>query len=272
MNDRESARPAHPCAPREPDELGELTDDAITGDFRILQRKHGHRYSIDDVITAAEGALAAPEAPRCLDLGSGIGSVLLMLAHKLPTAQFCAIEAQTNSHRLLCDNVARNGLSARVTIVHGDLRDGVGKPPLVGPFDLVTGTPPYVEPGKATPSTDAQRAYARQEFRGGVEVYLEAAARVLAPTGTVVVCADARFPERVLDFAGSVGLRALTKLDVVPRADTKDPLFSVFTLRRTSAEPAAALLEMSWIARNADGTRSQAYLALRAFFGLPPRF
>ena len=61
--------------PKEPTELGELTHDAIAGDFRITQRKRGHRYSIDDVLTAQIEASARPNAARCLDLGSGIGSV-----------------------------------------------------------------------------------------------------------------------------------------------------------------------------------------------------
>src|SRR5690606_36537344 len=113
------------------------------------------------------------------ELGSGIGSVLLMLAYKLPEAEFVAVEAQRKSFRLLERNVARNGLSDRVTAIHGDLRTEVRPDRFVAPFDLITGTPPYVPPGAATPSTDAQRAYARQEYRGGVEAYIAAAAPVL---------------------------------------------------------------------------------------------
>jgi len=271
MEESESKAALHRDAPIEPDDLGELTDDAITGSFRILQRKRGHRYSIDDVLTAFDGVRARPDATRCLDLGTGIGSVLLMLAYKLPAARFFAIEAQTGSHRLLTQNVARNGLSGRVALVHGDLRDHVGKEPLVGPFDLITGTPPYVLPGQATPSTDAQRAYARQEYRGGVEAYLSAAAPVLAALGRVVVCADARFPERVLGFAPQVGLAVLARTNVLPREGKQGPLFSVFTLCRAAETTGEPVRESTWIARDADGTRSQAYLDLRAFFGLPPR-
>ncbi len=270
MSEAPSAK-LHPEAPIEADDLGELTDDAITGSFRILQRKRGHRYSIDDVLTAFEGVRVMPLATRCLDLGTGIGSVLLMLAYKLPNARFCAIEAQTGSHRLLTQNVERNGLSTRVTLVHGDLRDHVGQEPLAGPFDLITGTPPYVAPGQATPSSDAQRAYARQEYRGGVEAYLAAAAPVLAPLGRIVVCADARFPERVLSFANQVQLAVLAHTSVLPREGKEGPLFSVFTLGHAAENPGAKCQDSTWVARNADGTRSQAYLDLRAFFGLAPR-
>jgi len=50
-----------------------LTDDLLTADFRLLQRKRGHRYSLDDVATAFEGARALPEAETVCDLGCGMG-------------------------------------------------------------------------------------------------------------------------------------------------------------------------------------------------------
>ncbi|MFT3927129.1 MAG: methyltransferase [Myxococcales bacterium] len=262
----------HPDAPEEPAELGPLSDDAITGSFRIFQRVHGHRYSLDDVITAWEAASVAPHARQCLELGSGIGSVLLMLAYKLPDARFVAVEAQRNSFELLTRNIARNELGSRVRPVFGDLR-AVAHPELsAGGFDLITGTPPYVAPGTATPSTDAQRAYARQEFRGGVEDYLLAGGRCLKPGGRMVVCADARFPERVLATAATAGLTVLRRRDVIPRASEKAALFSVFTLGRadsvTSEVSASRPEHSTWIARDAGGARSESYLAVRAFFGL----
>lgn len=263
----------HKDAPDEPDDLGPLSDDAITESFRILQRVHGHRYSLDDVITAWDAACAAPQAESALELGSGIGSVLLMLAYKLPQAEFVAIEAQRNSFQLLQQNIKRNGLSERVRAIFGDLRDQAQPELKAGGFDLITGTPPYVLPGSATPSSDAQRAFARQEYRGGVEDYLAAASRCLAPSGRIVVCADARFPERVLDSAQGLGLHVLRRRDVIPRANEaneKNALFSVFTLCFAS-EASTPLVHEAWVARDAKGARSDDYLALRAFFGFVPK-
>lgn len=253
----------------EPAELGELTLDAIAGSFRIAQRRHGHRYSLDDVLTAYEAAQSAPDARLCLELGSGIGSVLLMLAYKLANARFVAVEAQRNSFALLTRNVRENALSARVELVHGDLRRVVCASRFSA-FDLITGTPPYVPPGHATPSSDAQRAYARQELRGGVEDYLLAAASVLAPHGLVVVCADARFPERVERGAERAGLRLWRRRDAVPRAGRKGPLFSVFTLTHALA-PARTFEHVApFVARDELGARTADYHALRLFFGIEP--
>jgi tRNA1(Val) A37 N6-methylase TrmN6 len=259
--------PVHPDAPPEPDELGALSDDAIAGPYRVFQRVRGHRYSLDDVLTAFEAAQTQPSARACLELGTGIGSVLVMLAYKLPQACFTAVEAQRNSFQLLERNVARNGLTARVRLVHGDLREQVASEPDHPGYDLITGTPPYVPPGRATPSSDAQRAYARQEYRGGVEDYLRAAAAVLAPRGRVVVCADARFPERVFQPAEALGLRVIRHLDAVPR-EGQPALFAVFTLARTD-DSEGTVQRASWIARDIQGARTAAYHTLRAFFDMP---
>src|SRR5512143_2988016 len=53
----------------------------LAGDWRILQRIDGHRWSLDDLVTAWFAAEHAPRPPRRFaDLGCGIGSVLMLLA------------------------------------------------------------------------------------------------------------------------------------------------------------------------------------------------
>jgi tRNA1Val (adenine37-N6)-methyltransferase len=265
MADEPLARMAGAPLPCEPAELGELTHDAIAGHFRIWQRRRGHRYSLDDVLTAWVAAQAKPDAARVLELGSGVGSVLLMLCHKLPQAHFLAVEAQRNSFALLERNVADNVLGERVALLHGDLRHVLQRAQH-GEFDLITGTPPYVPPERATASPDSQRQFARQELRGGVEDYVIAAARLLARAGRVVVCADARAPERVERAAHSAGLAIEGRLDALPRAH-KAPLFSVFTLSAANQRE-GSYAPRTFVARSSDGARTDAYHALREFFGI----
>ncbi len=139
-----------------------------------------------------------------------------------------------------------------------------------GLCELVTGTPPYLPQGTALASPDPQRAAARLELRGGVEDYLAAAARVLAPDGRVVVCADGRAPDRVLRGAAAAGLAPRRRLDVVPRAGAPGPLFSVWTCapdRAPGGDP-SPLEVAAVVLRDAHGARTEAGADMRRLFGL----
>lgn len=246
----------------------ELSNDAITRDFRILQRRRGHRYALDDVATAWEAVCVRPDAKTYLDLGCGIGSVLLMVSWRLPGARIVGIEALEESVELARRNVAHNGLTARCQLHQGDLRE-LTRRWREAACDLVTGTPPYLPVGTALASPDRQRAAARLELRGGVEDYLAAAARVLAPAGRVVVCADGRRPDRVLGGASRVGLTPVRRRDVYAREGDADPLFSLWTLGRAE-EPCAPCERLTLNARNAAGERTDEAQAMREAFGLEP--
>src|SRR5689334_20079431 len=93
--------------------LGPLTDDRLTRDYRVFRRARGHRFSSDDVATAYVAWHAAKASRRVIDLGCGLGSVLLHLAWKLPEAKLVGVEAQAISFELLRRNVARNQLLDR---------------------------------------------------------------------------------------------------------------------------------------------------------------
>lgn len=246
-----------------------VTLDAITADFRIVQRRRGHRFSLDDLAVAYEAARARPAARTYVDLGCGSGSVLLMVSWKLPDVQVVGVEALDVSMDLARRNVALNGLEGRVTVVHGDLREVTRAWPHEA-AELVTGTPPYFPVGSALPSADAQRTAARLELRGGVEAYLSAAARVLAPGGRAVVCGDGRRPDRVLTGAAAAGLAPLRRVEVFGRAGVAHPLLSVWTLGWAS-EGTPALEVEPLVVRDAAGVQTDAARRMRQFFGLVDR-
>jgi tRNA1(Val) A37 N6-methylase TrmN6 len=241
----------------------ELTCDAITADYRIYQRRRGHRFSLDDLATAHQAAHAVNSPARMLDMGCGIGSVLLMLAWRFGDTPAWGIEALDASADLADRSVALNRLTDRVRILRGDLRD-VTRELAHAPIDLVTGTPPYLPEGTALVSPDPQRAAARIELRGGVEDYIRAGARVLSERGKLVLCADGRRPERVLDTTRALGLHPELRSDIWPRPDAQTPLFSVWTLALTRG----VLEERAIVIRGDDGEQTPEAKAFRATFGL----
>lgn len=239
----------------------ELTVDALTAEFHIVQRRRGHRTSVDDLLTAwyaTEG-----EQPRTiLDLGTGIGSVALYLAWVYRDALLTAIEVQDVSYALLEQNVERNGLRDRVRTIHGDLR-ALGD----GEFDLVTGSPPYFDIRNGIVSPDPQRAGARFELKGDVRDYCLAATRNLSRSGRFVFCFPTAQLPRALSAVNDAGLALRRRRDVVPKAGLA-PLFTLFECRVLTTSTGEAHVEPPFVVRDEEGLHTDEMTAARSTFGM----
>lgn len=246
------------------------TLDYLCGWYRIFQYAKGHRYSTDDVLTAWYGTTHAPRVARAADLGSGIGSVALISAWRLPGATFCTVEAQEISLRLARKSVRYNGLESRFTLLHGDLRD---EDVLAheAPFDLVTGSPPYWPAGTASEAAHAQAIPARIEVRGSVVDYARAASRILAPGGVFAFVFPTIQMERALDGVRDAGLAVIRRRDVVFK-EGEPPLITLFAATRGGDLPSTyeALVEPPLTIRRRDGGVPAEYSAVRLSFGFPP--
>lgn len=245
----------------------------LAGDWRIFQQVAGHRWSLDDLVTAwaAAAVVAARPPARFVDLGCGIGTVLMLLAWRFPAARGVGIEAQPASVDLARRSLAWNGIAARCAVREGDFRDARTWPE-GGASDLVTGTPPYLTPGHATVSRRAQCGPCHFEERGGVEDYCATAAGLLAPGGSFVTCAAAFQDARVVAGAAAAGLVIAARTAVVPRAG-KPPLFAVYAMRRADGDrgPAATTLPDTLVVRDRAGQWTPAFAAVRAAMGMPAR-
>jgi tRNA1Val (adenine37-N6)-methyltransferase len=242
----------------------------LAGDFRIIQRVDGHRWSADDLVTAwyAAEAVAANPPRRTVDLGCGIGTVLLFTAWRYPEARVSGVEAQEVSANMARRSIAWNGVDHRCDVFFGDLRD----PDLAdrfGAVDLVTGTPPYMPVGTGVESSRVQCGPCRFEWRGGVEEYALAAAKLLGPNAPFVGCCAARQRSRVFDGAARAGLFIERWRDVIPR-EGKEALFSVYLMRK----PIDGLTpnvqdEPPLVLRGKDGRFTNAFNDLRKVMGMP---
>ena len=252
-----AASPPHPLQPAPEESL-----DHLAGNWRIFQLRHGHRFSTDDVLTAWTAARTRPHARRLLDLGAGIGSVGLLTLWRLPEdATLLGLEVQEISVQLARRTAQVNGLQGRVEFRHGDLRN---PRPLEGdsPYDLITGSPPYLPPERAVRSPHPQRAAARLELHGDVFDYCRSAATWLLPDGRFCFCHAASDPRPEKAIAAA-GLQLLCRQDVVFRAD-QPPLVSLFTcgqMVRTRQD--APVLTI----RDGQGRWTDAYIEMRREMG-----
>jgi tRNA1(Val) A37 N6-methylase TrmN6 len=251
------------------------TLDAISGHWRLFQLEKGHRFSTDDVLTAWYGTSWCPRAATVLDLGSGLGTVGLIAAWRLPGARLVTIEAQEESVRLARKSAEWNGLEDRFAIRCADFR----QPDALAPdeqFDLVLGSPPYFPPGSGLESDHPQRQACRFELRGDIADYALVAARHLAPGG----CFACVFPlrpavqqERVAQSAAQAGLIIVRQRPVVLRQG-EPPLVGLFALMRAADLP-ERLHGQTWtepplVIRAADGSVHPEYAAIKLSFGFPP--
>lgn len=262
-------RPGPPVPGGIEPEAGE-TLDFICGHYRIFQYESGHRYSTDDVLTAWYGTLCAPRVERAADLGSGIGSVAIIAAWRLPGARFVTVEAQEISVRLARKSIRYNGLESRFTIHHGDLRD---EAVFAGqePFDLVTGSPPYFPHGTATRADHPQAVPARIEVRGDIGSYAKAASRILAPGGIFAFVFPALQSDRVHDALAAAGLRLIRSRDVIFKEGER-PLITLFAATLAGDIPSTyePFMEPPLTIRRRDGGVDAEYSAIRMSFGFPP--
>jgi tRNA1Val (adenine37-N6)-methyltransferase len=250
------------------------TLDAISGHFRLFQLRDGHRFSTDDILTAWYGTSWGPAARTALDLGSGIGTVGMICAWRLPGARFVTVEAQAESVALARKSAQFNGLAERYEIRHGDFRDdGVIKPE--EKFDLITGSPPYFPPGTGVESEHPQKLACRFELRGTVVDYCATAARHLT-LGGFFACVFPTEPAqlaRVEQGARAAGLVIVRRRPVVFR-EGEPPLVALFGLMRATDLPewfrGQAWVEPDLIIRTRDGKIHPEYSAVKLAIGFPP--
>jgi tRNA1Val (adenine37-N6)-methyltransferase len=248
------------------------TLDAISGHFRIFQLRKGHRFSTDDVLTAWYGAAWAPSAGRVLDLGSGIGSVGMMAAWRLPGAHVVTVEAQEESVRLARKSAAYNGLDGRFDIRHADFRDA-GTLAAGERFDLVLASPPYFPVGTGIEGNHPQKIACRFELRGDSGDYARAAVEHLQPGGFFACVYPEERREALESAAQAAGLTLVRRRPVVFR-EGEPPLVSLFGMMRAQDLP-EAMRNRTWtepplVIRLADGSVHPEYAAVKLSMGFPP--
>lgn len=240
--------------------------DRLIGDWYIYQRAGGHRTSTDDLITAWYAVHRNLNPPaRYLDLGCGVGSVLLMVSHKLRPKIAVGIEAQTQSVAMVVRAIAElpeYGIDIDIDVRHADFRDfDFGGEH----YDLITGSPPYFPLDAGVLPDDPQRRACRFEERGGVEAYLETAARAMGAQSRLYIVFQTRWSERVTTSAARHGLHLSGQADFSTRADNPDPFLTVFEFSPQAVE---APHRFRCSVRAADGTISPEYQRIRLELGV----
>ena len=111
---------------------------------------------------------------RVLDLGSGCGTLGLLLCAKSDTCQVTGIELDPAAHEMAIYNARVNGISARLTSICADVK-ALSNEITPGSFDCCVSNPPYFSAGPQSLKTP----FARRDDRLPMENLFRTASRAL---------------------------------------------------------------------------------------------
>jgi tRNA1(Val) A37 N6-methylase TrmN6 len=188
------------------------TDDAfLGGKLKILQPRQGYRAGVDAVMLAAAVASGGESPQLVLDVGAGVGTAGLCVARRCPSVTVVLLEREPSLVELARQNVTRNCLSDRVSVVAADLMRlpstelsalGLAE----GQFDHVIANPPYHTEGDGTAAGYAEKARAHAMPEDGLEGWCRFLARMARPGGeALVIHKTAALPDLIAALGGRFG-------------------------------------------------------------------
>ena len=123
-----------------------------------------------DSILLADFVRLSPQA-NVLDLGSGCGTLGVLLCAADPRCKVTGIELDETAHIAALNNIQRNALSSRIHSICGDIRT-VNRLTEPGVFHCCVSNPPYFSGGPASSATPLAR---REDCCSPAELFAAAA-------------------------------------------------------------------------------------------------
>lgn len=160
---------------------GERVDELQRNEYLIFQHPGRFCFGMDAVLLS--GFVRIKPGAEVLDLGTGTGIIPILLAAKTKAQHFTALEIQEESVDMARRSVAVNGLSEKIEVLFGDIRDA-GARFGAAVFDVVTTNPPYMISKHGLANPELPKAIARHEVLCTLEDVVREAAYVLKPGGS----------------------------------------------------------------------------------------
>jgi tRNA1(Val) A37 N6-methylase TrmN6 len=150
----------------------------------VCQKKRGYRFSLDAVLLA--GLTELRTGDRVVDLGAGCGIIALILACRFPHCRLLAVESQPALASLAERNVLLNGLAGQIEILAAQMQT-LSKQLPPRSYEVVVSNPPYRPLGSGRLNPVAERAIARHELQGSLEMVAQTAGYLLSAGGRLAL-------------------------------------------------------------------------------------
>lgn len=139
----------------------ERIDELHRNGYRIIQNPERFCFGMDAVLLS--GFARVKEGETVLDIGTGTGIIPILLEAKTEGRHFTGLEIQEESADMARRSVAMNGLSEKIDIITGDIKEA-GSIFDAASFDVITTNPPYMIGNHGLKSQDEPKAIARHEI------------------------------------------------------------------------------------------------------------
>lgn len=158
----------------------ERVDDLQRNHYRIIQDPGRFCFGMDAVLLS--GFANVKPGEHVLDLGTGTGIIPILLEAKTKGEHFTGLEIQPESADMAKRSVKLNGLTERINIVTGDIKEASS---IFGAssFGVVTTNPPYMIGQHGISNPEDAKAIARHEILCDLDDILRESARLLKPQG-----------------------------------------------------------------------------------------
>lgn len=158
----------------------ERLDDLGRNNYKLIQDPARFCFGMDAVLLTGFARIKPGET--VLDLGTGTGIIPILLEAKTEASHLTGLEIQPESADMAMRSVAYNGLSDKISIVTGDIKEA-GNLFGAASFDVVTCNPPYMIGQHGLASASEAKMIARHEVLCTFEDVAAQAAKVLKPGG-----------------------------------------------------------------------------------------
>lgn len=158
----------------------ERVDDLQRNHYRIIQDPGRFCFGMDAILLS--GFASVKPGEHVLDLGTGTGIIPILLEAKTKGEHFTGLEIQPESADMAERSVKLNGLTERINIVTGDIKEASS---IFGAssFEVVTTNPPYMIGQHGISNPKDAKAIARHEILCDLDDILRESARLLKPQG-----------------------------------------------------------------------------------------
>lgn len=190
-----------------------------------------------------------PKHANVLDLGSGCGTLGLLLCARDPNCCVTGIEVDETAHTQALENIERNGLNSRLSSICADLRSIRFAAP--EKYDVCVSNPPYFSGGPKSQRTPV----ARHNDLCTTQELIDCAADHLKFGGDFFLVHKPEYLADVISRAATRNLEA--KRLLLLRHKENGPISLIFLQMRNGAKP-GLIIEEAFL-HHADGSQSEIY-------------